>query len=379
MIFDEILDKLSQMNGSWLPKKRFHYSDLVPDVGKQGVMTFYPDRSRSFDDLFSMICMITGEGSPFMSVFGKYLFHYSSGSVEIFFEDGYLPPPYKHNYRELDYVMKGQFHKQIEGKDYVFNQGDFLLINQDISHSDYLYRKKQAVLTLQLSNAFFDKSTNHNDMTLAGKESEAFLRRFILSGNRDYCFIRFAPSLSAHEKDASRIPGIFEQILDELSRPRPGGVHIVMGYVERLLSLLPLDYQVSVEWRDRKDEQKHHFEEIRRFLEERYKDVLINDLVKAFGHSIYYFSRLIKCHTGMTYSAFLQNIRLEKAELLLKTTEFQVEEIAHRVGYENLSYFYKIFTNKFKMKPSEMRKTSFEAGTRHEPLGYTPYGDKKSN
>jgi AraC-like DNA-binding protein len=323
--------------------------------------------------------MITGEGSPFMSAFGHYLFHHGSGSTEIFFEDGYLPPPYKHNYLELDYVMEGQFHKQIEGKDYVFERGDFLLINQDTSHSDYLYRKKQVILTLQLSNAFFDKSMNHNDMALAGGESDAFLRRFILSGSRDYFFVRFTPPLSAHGKDVSRIPGLFEQILDELSRPQPGSAHIVMGYVERLLSLLPLDYQVSVEWRDRQAEQKHHFEEIRRFLEERYKDVSINDLVKAFGHNIYYFSRLIRRHTGITYSAFLQNIRLEKAEVLLKTTKFQVEEIARRVGYENLSYIYKIFTSKFKMKPNEMRKIGLETGTGNEPPGHTPCGNKKSN
>jgi AraC-like DNA-binding protein len=148
-----------------------------------------------------------------------------------------------------------------------------------------------------------------------------------------------------------------------------------MGYVERLLSLLPLDYQVSVEWKNRKAEGNHRFQEIRHFLEEQYRHVSMNDLIAAFGHDMFYFNRLIKSHTGMTYSAFLQNIRLEKAELLLKTTEYTVEEIADMVGYENLSYFYKIFTNKFKMKPREMRKTISKIETANEPQK-TP---KKSN
>jgi AraC-like DNA-binding protein len=140
-----------------------------------------------------------------------------------------------------------------------------------------------------------------------------------------------------------------------------------MGYVERLLSLLPLDYQVSVEWKNCKAAQNHLFEEIRRLLEERYQTVSMPDILAAFGHNKDYINQLVKRHTGMTYSAFLQHIRLEKAELLLKNTEFPVEEVARKVGYENLSYFYKIFTNKFKIKPNEMRKTYTPADIQSSP------------
>jgi hypothetical protein len=193
MKFDEILTKLAKMNNTLLSKTRPRYTDLALASGKREAVTFYPDGSRSFDDLFSTICMITWEGSPFMAVLGGYLLSHKSGHTEIYFEDGFLTPPHKNNFIELAYIFEGQFHKQIEGKDYVFNKGEFLFINQDISHSEYLYRKDRAVLTLQLSNAFFDKSMNHGDMALAGGESEEFLRRFILSGNREYNFIRFTP------------------------------------------------------------------------------------------------------------------------------------------------------------------------------------------
>jgi AraC-like DNA-binding protein len=143
-----------------------------------------------------------------------------------------------------------------------------------------------------------------------------------------------------------------------LARPQPGVTHIIIGYIERLLSLLPLDYRVSVAWKECNAAENDLFGKICFLLEDCHEDVSLRDLVAAFGHNIDYFNRLIKRHTGMTYSAFLQNIRLEKAKLLLKTTEFPIEEIARKVGYENLSYFYKIFTNKFQMKPKAMRETS---------------------
>jgi AraC-like DNA-binding protein len=77
----------------------------------------------------------------------------------------------------------------------------------------------------------------------------------------------------------------------------------------------------------------------------------------------------------MTYSVFVQNIRLERAEFLLKNTEFQVAEIARKIGYENVSYFYKIFTGKYGIKPKEMRKAYSDE--RRTPLNKTP--ERRSN
>jgi YesN/AraC family two-component response regulator len=128
--------------------------------------------------------------------------------------------------------------------------------------------------------------------------------------------------------------------------------------VEWILSLLSAEYKALVQWNDRDTAGRALFEEIRIYLETHHRDTTLDDLIKQFGHNMNYFNRLIKKHTGMTYSGFLQNIRLEKAELLLKTTGFTVEEIALQAGYENLSYFYRIFQKKFNKTPGDLRKHS---------------------
>jgi AraC-like DNA-binding protein len=348
---EKLPDALSEINNRFLSETRLHYSDIVPDSGKQFYITYYPDGSRSFDDLFSSICMVTMDGSPVMSVFGSYLLQHTSGKVEFSFEDGFLTPAHKNNYIELNYVIEGRFHKQIEGKDYIFDKGDFLLINHDVENSEYMYSRNFAVITMQISNSFFDKTMNHSDITLAGNEAEEFFNRYIIKGRSEYLFIRCSP-----KEHSSPVPALLEQIIDELIEPRTGSAYIVMGYAARLLSLLPLKYKVTVERRDRKDAENRLFEKIRFLLEDCYEDVSIRDLVAAFGYNADYFNRLIKRHTGMTYSAFLQNIRLEKANLLLRTTEYPVVEIARKVGYSNVGFFYKIFTKKFQILPNEMRK-----------------------
>jgi YesN/AraC family two-component response regulator len=136
-------------------------------------------------------------------------------------------------------------------------------------------------------------------------------------------------------------------------------MHLIIGYVEWILNLLPVEYEIIVERNDRNAAGDSLFKEIRRVLEDRYRDITLNDLIEQFGHNKNYYNRLIKTHAGITFSTFMQNIKLEKAELLLKTTEYPVEEIARRVGYENLSYFYKIFCKKFSLTPNNLRNLKF--------------------
>ena len=57
----------------------------------------------------------------------------------------------------------------------------------------------------------------------------------------------------------------------------------------------------------------------------------------------------------MTYSAYVQKFRLEKAGQLLTTSSKTIEEIAEAVGYHNKGYFYKIFQAQYQMTPSQYR------------------------
>ena len=60
----------------------------------------------------------------------------------------------------------------------------------------------------------------------------------------------------------------------------------------------------------------------------------------------------------MTYSAYLQQVRLEKAAFMLTRSNMTIDEICEAVGYRNKGFFYKIFKQKYGMKPAEYRKNS---------------------
>jgi AraC-like DNA-binding protein len=66
-------------------------------------------------------------------------------------------------------------------------------------------------------------------------------------------------------------------------------------------------------------------------------------------------SKLIKEKTGYNFQELLQRKRFQMAEHLLMDTDLTIEEIALDVGYENQSYFFKQFKNRYGVTPRRYR------------------------
>ena len=73
-----------------------------------------------------------------------------------------------------------------------------------------------------------------------------------------------------------------------------------------------------------------------------------------------YFSTLFKREEGETFKEFLTKIRLEKAKMLLITSNYRSYEIAYKVGYRNPTYFSTLFTKKFGISPMNYRKMNLK-------------------
>lgn len=102
------------------------------------------------------------------------------------------------------------------------------------------------------------------------------------------------------------------------------------------------------------------FEEICSYIQTHYQSVTTHELMERFHFQRDYFNRLIRKKTGMTYSEYLQNIRLEQAKRLLIETELTISEISEQVGYHNKGYFYQLFVNKYNMTPGKYKKRMLE-------------------
>ncbi|WP_418992975.1 two-component regulator propeller domain-containing protein [Alistipes sp.] len=70
--------------------------------------------------------------------------------------------------------------------------------------------------------------------------------------------------------------------------------------------------------------------------------------------------RRIKELTGSSPSEYIRCVKLNRAAHLLRTTELTVQEIMYRSGFNNKSYFYREFTQKFASSPKEYRNKTTE-------------------
>lgn len=96
--------------------------------------------------------------------------------------------------------------------------------------------------------------------------------------------------------------------------------------------------------------------EIKMYIILHYRDITLEALAQHFSFSPSYMSRLIKKYFGISYSQLLQSIRLEKACELLQNTDMSITDVCSQIGYENESYFIKIFHNTFHTTPYRYRK-----------------------
>lgn len=96
--------------------------------------------------------------------------------------------------------------------------------------------------------------------------------------------------------------------------------------------------------------------EMQRYMQENYKTVTQQQLADQFHMSISAVSLLFKRKAGKSYSDYLLEIRINKAEELLRLTNDSVEDIAEQVGYNDYFYFLKIFKKATGISPTVFRK-----------------------
>ena len=78
-------------------------------------------------------------------------------------------------------------------------------------------------------------------------------------------------------------------------------------------------------------------------------------MAEAVHCDVSWLSREIRRRTGRTFTELTQERRLTQAAWLLKNTRQKVSDIALSVGYENISYFHRIFARRFGLSPKKYR------------------------
>lgn len=256
-----------------------------------------------------------------------------------------------HDYIELAYIISGSFHQKILGKDITFQAGEFCLIDKNCLHQDDLQNKDAMILFLGIANDMFGEIMNENVTT---HKIISFLQTALLKQKDLQQYLHFKPESDTAITEAD---DALTQLVTELHRHDVGSAYICKGLLLRIFKIMSTRYAFSLSREQRATMTWVIFDEVSEYMHHHYAHMSIQDLVQQFHFQEDYFNRLIKSKTGMTYSAYIQSIRLEKAKQLLQTTPMTIDAVAEAVGYHNKGYFYKIFTQQNGMTPMQYRKS----------------------
>lgn len=254
-------------------------------------------------------------------------------------------PEHKHNYVEVIYMCQGHTMHIVNGEEVELQAGELLFLSQNATQEILPAEMEDIAVNFIILPEFFDKS-----LLMIGEE-ENQLRDFVIgclkNEENQIGYLHFKVS------DVLPIQNLIENliwtIMNEQQNKRSIN-QITMGLL--FLQLMNHTDKLSV-GKNQYDEELTI--QILRFIEENYKEGQLTDLAEIMHCDLYWLSRMVKRLTGRTYTELVQTKRLNQAAYLLTKTKLNVADISHAVGYDNISYFHRIFQKRFKVTPKEYR------------------------
>lgn len=112
---------------------------------------------------------------------------------------------------------------------------------------------------------------------------------------------------------------------------------------------------------ERNSNSKRMIYETKKFVANNYfKNISLNTIADFLNISPQYFSELFKKETGENFIKYLTNVRIEKAKELMRAPDIKSYEIAELVGYDNPTYFNKVFKKIVGVSPQKYRNLHFK-------------------
>ena len=251
-------------------------------------------------------------------------------------------PEHTHDFIEAVYMCSGQTTHIINGKKLILKEGELLFLGQNARQEILPASEKDIAVNFIIQPAFFDKT-----LEMLGAE-ETPIKNFLISSlfdseNQSYLHFKVAGVLPVQ----NLIENLIWTLISNTTNKRNIN-QTTMG----LLFMQLLNHTDKLSYESREDRA---IMDIFRYIEGNYKNGSLTEAASLLHYDFYWLSHEIKNRTGKTYTEHLQEKRLSQAAYLLKNTNLSVEEIAVAVGYENKSYFHRIFTNRFGTTPKKYR------------------------
>ena len=253
-------------------------------------------------------------------------------------------PRHWHEEAELIYVTSGRLNVSVWAQNYLLEQGDIVIVLPHAIHA--------------IEQVLSEKAEYYNivfNFSLLGEDylAEKYLKPFLTHEKNVYCVQPAETELN------QKLKPLLKSLIEHRSDSYSTHEYLVKS---NLLMVMHLLNQHCVETRD-KDLALHiTYDRLKPALDwvqlSYAMDIPVQYVADLCGFSTSHFMKLFKDLTGMGFTAYLNNYRLELAAYQLATENLNVIEVASNCGFHNHSYFTRAFVNKYGTTPVKYRKSS---------------------
>ncbi len=252
-------------------------------------------------------------------------------------------PEHRHDYVEVVYMCAGTTTHIVNGRALLLQQGDLLFLGQSATHEVCKAEEADIAVNFIVLPDFFSTS-----LAAIGEE-ETPLRRFLVDC---LCGQNTGPGyLLFRVSQVKPIQNLVENLLWTLVQDVPQKRKT--SQMTMALLFLQLTGQTENLLTDVREEAVV-FQALS-YIESHYAEGSLAELAQLLHYDVSWLSREIKGKTGKTYTQLVQDKRLAQAAFLLKNTNRNVDTISRAVGYENISYFHRIFAGAYGKSPKHYR------------------------
>ncbi len=251
-------------------------------------------------------------------------------------------PEHTHDFVELVYMCQGTTTHIVNGVKVLLQEGDLLMLGQNARQEILPARAEDLAVNFIVRPELFSGTLN-----LLGSE-ETPLREFILNSLRGE-----NPSGYLHFRVAEvrSVQNLIENLLWTLLSDVPNRRSIQ----QLTLSLLFVEFLNHTDKLTVGTKEQDTVVRVLRYIEEHYVDGSLTEISSRLHYDPAWLSREIKRVTGRTFTELMQEKRLSQGAWMLRNTGKKVAEIALEVGYENISYFHRIFFARFHCTPKQYK------------------------
>ncbi|QCR22124.1 AraC family transcriptional regulator [Pontibacter sp. SGAir0037] len=252
-------------------------------------------------------------------------------------------PLHYHDEFELNFVCNAADAKRIVGDHTeVIGDVDLVLVGSNLPHGWFNHQCRSNdiyEITLQFHSDLFDEK-------FLSRNQLSFIKTLLERSSKGIAFSReTALELKPRLEKLAKMSG-FDSVVELIS--------ILQGLAtSRQMRTLSNSSFTSEQF----TYYSRRIEKVFEFMQNNYdKEISLADVAKVVSMPEVSFSRFIKKRTGKTFIESLNEIRLGHASRMLIDTTETISEISYKCGFNNLSYFNRIFRRKNGCTPKEFRQ-----------------------